>query len=86
MKSITFAALLGSAFALSEIEASFMAYVAQFNKQYKSAEEYEVRLREFAVKHVKIEASNQDDSLTYKLGHNKFSDWTDAEYKAMLTY
>jgi C1A family cysteine protease len=86
MKTFAFAAILGSALALSEIEASFMAYITQFNKSYKNAEEYEMRLREFAVKHVKIQESNADPTLTYKAGHNKFSDWTDAEYKAMLTY
>ena len=54
MKTFAFAAILGSALALSEIEASFMAYITQFNKSYKNAEEYEMRLREFAVKHVQI--------------------------------
>ena len=85
MKSYTLALLAASVSALSEIESAFLGYITQFGKSYQSVADYELRLREFAVKHAYIQEHNQTDS-NYKLGHNKFSDWTDAEYKAILNY
>lgn len=49
-------------------------------------EEYEFRLRQFAVKHAFIQEHNAEEGHTYKAGHNMMSDWTQEEYEAMLTY
>jgi hypothetical protein len=79
-------ALLGSALALSEIESAFFGYITQFGKSYSTMEEYELRLRQFAVKHAFIQEHNAEEGHTYKAGHNMMSDWTQEEYEAMLTY
>ena len=71
--------------ALSEIESAFLGYITQFGKSYSSVAEYEMRLRNFAVKHAVIEAHNETGEA-YKLGHNKMSDWSEEEYNSILTY
>jgi len=85
MKTFCLAALLGAVSAFSEIEGAFLGYITQFGKSYSNMAEYEMRLREFAVKHTIIADHNSTEE-SFKLGHNQFSDWTDAEYKAILTY
>jgi len=85
MKTFCLAALLGAVSAFSEIEGAFLGYITQFGKSYSNMAEYEMRLREFAVKHAVIAQHNATEE-SFKLGHNQFSDWTDAEYKAILTY
>lgn len=85
MKSVVIAALAGFAAAHSEIEAAFMSFMAEHGKTYRSVAEYNWRLEHFAAKHIMIEAHNMTES-SYKLGHNKFSDWTDSEYANILTY
>jgi C1A family cysteine protease len=85
MKSFILAAVASSAMALSEIESAFLGYITQYGKSYSSVAEYEMRLRNFAVKHAAIEEHNQSGE-SYRLGHNKMSDWTEEEYEAILTY
>jgi len=81
-----FATFLVSALAFSEIESAFFGYITQFGKSYSTMEEYELRLRQFAVKHAFIHEHNSEEGHTYKAGHNIMSDWTEEEYEAMLTY
>ena len=85
MKFLALAAVIGAVSAMSEIESAFLGYITEFGKSYTNVAEYEMRLREFAVKHSVIQEHNATEE-SFKLGHNKFSDWTDAEYKAILTY
>jgi len=85
MKTFALACLVASACAMSQIESAFLEYISQHGKAYSNLAEYEMRLRNFAIKHAKIEEHNATESA-YKVGHNKFSDWTDAEFKATLTY
>jgi len=85
MKYFAIAALLGAASATSEVEAAFLGYITQFGKTYSTMAEFEHRLANFSANHEHIAAHNAMPS-NFKLGHNQFSDWTDAEYKAMLTY
>jgi C1A family cysteine protease len=85
MKSFILASVAASAMALSEIESAFLGYITQFGKSYSSVAEYEMRLRNFAVKHAVIEAHNETGEA-YKLGHNKMSDWSEEEYNSILTY
>ena len=79
------AAMVGAASALSEIESAFLGYITQFGKSYSTMAEYEHRLAQFAQKHSFINGHNASEE-SYKLGHNKFSDWTQEEYEAILTY
>lgn len=85
MKSLTVAALFGYAAAITEVESKFLGYITSFGKSYSTLEEYELRLRYFTYNENTI---NNENSLgkPYKLGHNQFSDWTNDEYLAMLTY
>jgi len=85
MKTIALAAFVGAASALSEIESAFLGYITEFGKSYETMAEYEFRLAQFAQKHSVINAHNATEE-SYKLGHNKFSDWTQEEYEAILTY
>ena len=86
MKSVILACIAASACALSEIESAFLGYITEYGKSYATVAEYEMRLRNFAVTHAFIEESNNDATLTYKAGHNKFSDYSREEYESMLTY
>jgi len=65
------------------VEQSFMRHIADFGKSYGTAEEYQFRLGEFAKKDAIINAHNAKNG-SFTLGHNKFSDMTDFEYKQML--
>jgi len=84
-KTFALACLVASACAMSEIESAFLGYITQYGKSYSNLAEYEMRLRNFALKHVQIQEHNATESA-YKVGHNKMSDWTEAEFKAILTY
>jgi len=85
MKAFALAAIAGAAVAHTELEFEFMQYVAKFGKTYANIEEFEARLATFAEKHAFIQ--EHDAAATgYTLAHNQFSDWTQAEYEAMLTY
>jgi C1A family cysteine protease len=44
-----------------------------------------MRFNNFKTKHIAIEAHNNSDHK-FKLGHNRMSDWTEEEYKAILTF
>jgi len=70
---------------MSEIESAFLGYITEFGKSYSNMAEYEHRLANFAQKHSVIRAHNAEN-VDYKLGHNKMSDWTEEEYKSVLTY
>jgi len=85
MKSFALAALVGVVCAASELESSFLMYITKFNKSYNSMEEYGLRLAEFTKKDSLIKAHNAVET-DFFLAHNQFSTWTDAEYKAILTY
>jgi C1A family cysteine protease len=70
---------------MSEIESTFFAYITEYGKSYGTMAEFEQRLHNFAQKHSFIQAHNAEGH-SYKLGLNKMSDWSEEEYKAILTY
>jgi C1A family cysteine protease len=70
---------------MSEIESAFLGFITEHGKSYTSTAEYGFRLSQFARAHAEIEEHNMTES-TFKLGHNKMSDWTEAEYLAILTH
>ena len=61
-----------------------MMYVAEFGKVRNDIGEFEARMANFATVDAFIKEHNSESSHTHTAGHNQFSDWTDAEYKAML--
>ena len=89
MRAFSLAILAASAQAFitaeSSIKQKFMFYLAKFGKEYKCPYEFEMRFGMFAAIDSFIETHNAI-SLTSKLGHNQFSDWTTEEYESMLNF
>ena len=86
MKSFAFAALASAAAAISADELEFLNYAARFNKVYEEIEEYALRLDRFIHWHKIINQHNASNGPSFTLGHNQFSDWTNAEYASILRY
>ena len=87
MKS-SLVALLAQAALARHVETDdyqFTLYMAQFNKNYQSLEEYSLRLIEYSkVNHEILQFSSQPH--TSWVTHNRFSDWTSAERDFMMGY
>ena len=79
------AVLASAAAAFSAEELNFMNYVARFNKIYEDVEDFALRLERFVHNHRVITEHNATKQ-NFTLGENQFTDWTDAEYKAILGY
>lgn len=67
------------------VEKEFIQHIAEYGKSYGTKEEYIFRLNEFAKKHAAIAEINAENG-SFTVGHNKFSDWTDDEYKRLLGF
>ena len=67
------------------VEKEFVQHIAEYGKSYGTKEEYQFRLALFAEKHAAIAEHNSENG-SFQLGHNQFSDWTDAEYKKLLGF
>lgn len=65
----------------------FMQYIGDHGKSYASMGEFQERMARWhrADKHIKAHALTPD-AEHFTAGHNKFSDWTEAEYTGMLGY
>jgi hypothetical protein len=88
MRTFAVIALAGFAAAytpMDEMDYKFINYVAEHGKSYGTKEEYNFRKSIFAAKDAEMNQIN-DEQGSYTLGHNKFSDWTDSEYKRILGY
>ena len=64
----------------------YLGWMAKFNRQITDVEEFMGRLENFTSTHNWIEEHNSMLGRTWTAGHNQFSDWHAAEYKAMLGY
>jgi cathepsin L len=67
------------------VAAQYMNYLATHSKSYLNSEEFEVRKSLYEQMDSFIEEHNATDS-SFKLGHNKFSDWTSYERSSLLGY
>ena len=86
MQSFAIATIVSSAAAaISADKLDFANYAARFNKFYESTEEFMARFERFVHHHRLINEHNATEA-NFTLGHNQFSDWTDAEYEAILGY
>ena len=85
MKTFIALAFAGVASALTDMEHEFFDFIVNFGKSYNTVEEYQFRIAQFERAHQEIKAHNATDS-TFTLGHNHMSDWTQAEYEAILTH
>lgn len=84
-----FAAALLASFASAEVmhmnEFEFMKYISVHNKSYGTREEYNARLANFIRSDDYIKMVNAPSSgSTHRAGHNKFSDWSEAEFTAIM--
>ena len=64
---------------------NYIGHMAAFNRQITDVTEFAQRLEQFSFVHNWIEEHNASGA-SWVAGHNQFSDWTHAEYKAMLGY
>ena len=65
------------------LEARFVAHLTEHQLSFATAEEYAFRRQLFA-EHDAIIVEHNSQNFSFELGHNKFSTWTDDEYKAIL--
>jgi C1A family cysteine protease len=82
----TFAAATLCAFASANLEGKFMQWISEHGRSYGTIEEFKFRMAEFAKVDSIIEEHMAKNDASYELGHNKFSDWTRAEFKKTLGY
>ena len=89
MRSLFATAIFGAiATAMEDVEAkfNFMNYIAKFNKQYETTEEYAIRFDRWEKMDKLIKEINAPDSKwTHTAGHNIFSDYTEDELLKMNT-
>ena len=67
----------------TEIETAFIDHMALYGLSYGTQEEYEFRRSIFAEKTAKIQEINSSQS-SFTVGYNKFTTYTDFEYKRLL--
>ena len=62
-----------------------MNFIARNNKAYETVEEYQVRREQFNKTHAFIQEHNSNsDKNAHVAGHNKFSDWSEQEFKTLM--
>lgn len=66
-----------------QVQRQFSEHVSAFGLSYGTKEEYEFRFNIYADNEKIINEHNASGS-SFTLGHNKFSTYTDAEYKKLL--
>ena len=70
---------------LNSIDLAYVQHIAKFGRQIGSVSEYQMRSEQFASTDDFINEHNESNA-SWTAGHNQFSDWTEAEYKAILGY
>ena len=63
----------------------YVSHMATYGRQISDVTEFQTRLAQFSLVHNWIEEHNESGA-NWVAGHNQFSDWSHAEYKAMLGY
>jgi C1A family cysteine protease len=71
---------------LSTEDLEYLKYVAKYGKSYGTKEEFEFRGDVFKNTLAALAEVNSQNDNTFRVGINKFADWTPAEYKRMLSY
>merc|ERR1712151_193373 len=86
MKTFFAAAFMGavSAEVMTADFMEFINYVSKYNKTYESVEEFDHRFEQWLRVHMFIKVNNSSREATHVAGHNKFSDWSEEEFKAMM--
>ena len=73
-------------FDASDMDLAFVNYIGKYQKQYATKEEYLERIEVFKTSLNKVREHNAKVGSSYKLGINKFSDWTENERKSILGF
>jgi len=68
----------------NSLKQKFLDHVSTYGLSYGTTEEMMFRLDQFARSDKFIQESNANPAHHYVSGHNKFSTWTESEFKAML--
>lgn len=67
------------------IDTAFLEYISDFAKHYKDHSEFKLRYSQFVRNHLALaEIRARNPKATF--GYNKFSDWTETEFKSINTY
>ena len=85
MKGFIASAIIGYAAAttLDQNDIEFMRYLAQYNKEYTSIEQYNMRKDRYMQIDAEIRHLNSSQTSS-RHGHNYFSDWTEEEWQSIL--
>merc|ERR1712070_903454 len=86
MKAFIASLIAASAMAITENELQFLNYVAEHAKNYGTVEEFNFRFANWIQNHEFILEEEKVLGRKFKLGHNKFSDWSRAEFTSTLGY
>ena len=84
--ALSFVGLFGGEKGATKLHADFIEHISNFGYSYGTVEEFNFRYNLYANKDKKIYEINNDPKNTFTVGHNKFSTWTDDEYKRLLGY
>ena len=60
--------------------------MARFGKSYSDKSEMNLRLGQWLKADEDIRVFKQRGKNSFQIGHNKYSDWTEAEYDKLLGY
>ena len=71
---------------ISADDMEYLKYVAKYGKSYGTKEEFEFRGDVFKNTLAKLSEENSKNDNTFRVGVNKFADWTPAEFKRILSY
>ena len=76
---------LAAATNIGKYDIEFMNYVATYQKNYATIEEFEFRLARWIETEEFIQENNDPkNNNTHTAGHNHLSDWTREEYRRLL--
>ena len=65
---------------------NFIKHVAEHNLSYATVEEFEARKEIYIAKEALFDEINNDPAMTFTVGHNAYSTWTQAEMKRLNGY
>ena len=68
------------------LDYAFMRHVVNYNLDFQTTEEFNLRQTLFAAKDQEIKSWNSTPGQTHTLAHNQFSHWTKAEFKQLHGY
>jgi len=83
MKSFTLALFVANCYGF-DLDATFADFMTTHGKSYATKEEFMFRKAIFNERDHRIRNWNSEKGHSHKLGHNKFSDWTEEEFGKIM--